>query len=346
MLSDAAGPLNRELERGQLSRWRPGRLVGGLDRPFEERQAWRDEARSVFEQTGDEWGSPCTGGAWQWRPGSGCARRKPPTHASGRSSTLNGRAPRTRLENFLRNRLIAAFVYTPLPVDDSIERIRTLGAGHGLLGQAWERGIVGRLSAMKGDFARGRELVRGQRARPISTPGSSRPRVASRWARLTSNGSRGTTRRRECPPRRDRHPRDDRRACLLSDGRSPLATMLYAQRRFDEVREWCDRRPVPPPVTTTSRTSSISTCSRASCSPEGPLRRCRGCSWTRNPATRRNRNERIEAYAHAHLAELSRRRGGGRGAQARSKALEIADRKGDVALGSRLREWLVVPRSR
>jgi len=49
----------------------------------------------------------------------------------------------------------------PLPVDGSIERIRALGAGHGPLEQAWERGVIGRLYAMKGDFARARELAPG-----------------------------------------------------------------------------------------------------------------------------------------------------------------------------------------
>ncbi len=140
-------------------------LVGGLDRPLEQRNAWRERARAVFEQIGDPyglaeyWWSTAMESWFAMRAqetAEACERALESLDRSGVSGS--------RLEHHVRSRLIATFLYVPLPVDESIQRIRSLGAAdQGLLEQAWERGVIGRLHAMKGDFALGRELVRGAR---------------------------------------------------------------------------------------------------------------------------------------------------------------------------------------
>ncbi len=343
MLSDAAGAAEPRTRARAIITMATWALVGGLDRPFEERQAWRDEARSVFEQTGDEWGL-----ALYWwsmametwfglraqETADACERALEHLERSGTSGT--------RLENFLRNRLIAAFVYTPLPVDDSIERIRTLGAGHGLLGQAWERGIVGRLSAMKGDFARGRELVRGARqayldAGLIQTAGGIAMGEAHiEWLAGDDAAAESVLREGiatlETIGERAFYPT----AALQ------LATMLYAQRRFDEVREWCDKARATTGDDDVTNFLDLDLLEGLLLAREGLFEDAEAAAGRAIQRLDGIEMNEIEAYAHAHLAELFALTGRRDAARKHgSKALEIADRKGDVALGSRLREWLV-----
>ena len=158
----AVDPGTRARATVQMATWA---LVGGYENPFEQRQAWRDEARSVFEETGDEhglalyWWSTSMEtwfGLRAQETAEACERALGHLDRCGESGSPLGQR--------VRSRLIASYVYVQLPVDESIERIRLLGAGdHGLLAQAWERGVIGRLYSMKGEFGRARELVRGAR---------------------------------------------------------------------------------------------------------------------------------------------------------------------------------------
>ena len=105
------------------------------------REGWREEARAVFEELGDEYGLA----AYWWstsmevwfglraqETAEACERALEQLERSGRSGS--------RLATSRPHRLIASFVYVPLPVDDSIERIRALGAGQG---RSSRRGSVG-----------------------------------------------------------------------------------------------------------------------------------------------------------------------------------------------------------
>jgi hypothetical protein len=60
----------------------------------------------------------------------------------------------------IRHRLRASYYQGPTPVDEAIERIAALGgSGYGLLEEASQASILGRLSAMKGDIERAHELL-------------------------------------------------------------------------------------------------------------------------------------------------------------------------------------------
>jgi len=140
-------------------------LVRGYDRPFEQRQAWREEARSVFEEIGDEYGLAeywWSASMESWfglraeETAEACERALEHLERSGASGSRQARLVRAQLRG--------CYYQGPMPVDEAIERVRALRSGeHGLLEQAEERATMGRLCAMKGEVERHRELLRGAR---------------------------------------------------------------------------------------------------------------------------------------------------------------------------------------
>ncbi len=336
----AVDPETRARATVQMATWS---LVGGLDRPFEQRQAWRDEARSVFEETGDEYGL-----ALYWwsmsmeswfglraqETGDACERALEHLDRSGDSGS--------RLGQLVRSRLIASYVMVPLPVGESIARIQSLHAGeHGLLAEAWERGMVGRLYAMMGEFDRGRELVRGARQAYLdaglfqTAGGIAMGEAHLEWLAGDDAAAENILREGiaslEAIGERAFYPT----AALQ------LATLLLAKGRFDEVREWCEK------ARETTGADDITNfldldllegllhargdrLEEAEAAAQRAIQRLEGIDM----------NE-IEAFAHGHLSEIfaltnkpieAREHG--------SRSLSIAERKGDVALAARLREWL------
>jgi class 3 adenylate cyclase len=343
ILSDAAGAADQRTRARAIVTMSTWALVGGLDRPFEQRQAWRNEARAVFEELGDEnglalywWSTSMESwfGLQAQETQQACERALEHLDRSGESGS--------RLGQLVRSRLIASYVYVPLPVGDSIARIQSLRAGdHGLLAAAWERGVVGRLYAMKGEFDRGRELVRGARqayldAGLLQTAGGIAMAEAHiEWLagddaaaeRLLRDGIASL----EAIGERAFYPT----AALQ------LATLLYARGQYDEVREWCEKARATTgddDVTNFLDLDLLEGCllaregrfADAEAAADRAVQRLDGISM----------NE-IEAYAHGHLAEIFALTSLPEQAHEHgSRSLAIADRKGDLALAARLRESL------
>ena len=248
----------------------------------------------------------------------------------------------SRLGQLVRSRLIATYVYVPLPVDESISRIQSLHAGdHGLLAEAWERGVVGRLYAMMGEFDRGRELVRGARQAYLdaglfqTAGGIAMGEAHLEWLAGDDAAAENILREGiaslEAIGERAFYPT----AALQ------LATLFYAKGRFDEVREWCEK------ARGTTGADDITNFLDLDLL-EGLLLARDNCLEEAEAAAQRaiqrlegiDMNE-IEAFAHGHLSEIFALTNNPVEAHEHgSRSLSIAERKGDVALAARLREWL------
>ena len=169
----------RRLERARSSRWRHGRSSGASTGRTSSGKRGVTRPGLSSKRSGTSMGSPSTGGARRWRHGSGSVRRRPRRRASEHSRHLERAGESgSRFGQYVRGRLISTYAYGPLPVDESIARIQALdSAGGSVLEQAWERDVLGRFYAMKGDFDRARELIHGARqayldAGQLQSPGS------------------------------------------------------------------------------------------------------------------------------------------------------------------------------
>jgi tetratricopeptide (TPR) repeat protein len=126
----------------------------------EDAEAWRDEARTVFEESGDEYGL----GRYWWSVAMkswASMRAQETADACEHALThfARARARGARQEGRVRSRLGSCYYNGPMPVDEALERIRALRAGeHGLLAAAWLSVDIGRLHAMKGEIKCAREL--------------------------------------------------------------------------------------------------------------------------------------------------------------------------------------------
>jgi class 3 adenylate cyclase/tetratricopeptide (TPR) repeat protein len=138
-------------------------MTGTYESPFDQREAWRDEARAVFESTGDEYGLALYWASAGWE--SWMAMRAADTvDACERALVHLARAGAEgrRLVRSMRGRLRGSYYQGPMPVAEAIERVAALDAGElGVLEGAEQRSRMGLLLAMTGDVARGRELHRG-----------------------------------------------------------------------------------------------------------------------------------------------------------------------------------------
>jgi class 3 adenylate cyclase/tetratricopeptide (TPR) repeat protein len=335
----AIDPRTRARAMVQMATWA---LVGGLDQPYEQRQSWRDEARAIFEEIGDEYGLALFWWSTSMETWFGlraqetqlaCERALEHLDRSGDSGS--------RLGQLVRSRLLACYAYVPLQVDESIVRIESLGGGDRGLQAEEERVVFGRLYAMRGEFDRARELVSGARqayfeAGMLQTAGS----VAMAEAHIEWLAGDDTA--------AEILLRDGLAGLEAIDERAyyptaalQLANMLYAQGRFDEVREWCEK--------SRETTGADDITNFLDLDLLGGLLLARDGRFDEAEAAGRraiqllegiDMNE-IEAFAHRHLAELFvliDKPDVARGHASRSIA--IAERKGDVALAARLREAL------
>jgi class 3 adenylate cyclase/tetratricopeptide (TPR) repeat protein len=316
-------------------------LLGYGDR--EQRAQWREEARAVFEEAGDDYGlaqywwsmhMEAWFGLRAHEAAAACERMLEHLDRSGTSGS--------RLGQQARNRLLATYLYVPLSVDESLAQIRSLRAGaHGLLTQAWERGIVGRLHAMKGEFDRGRELVRGARqvyldAGLLQTAGgiamgeahvewlAGEDAAAERILRDGLAGLEGIGERAFYPT-----------AALH------LATMLYARGRYDEVREWCEKARATTSDDDITNFLDLDLLEGLLLAREGSFEAAEAAALRAVERLEGIDMNEIEAVAHRQLAEifaLTKKPDVAR--EHASRSLRIAERKGDVALAARVREQL------
>ena len=136
------------------------RLGTGHASSSEDSEAWRNEARTVFEESGDEYGLARYW--WSVAMESWLRMRAQETADAGERALahLERAGERgARLRGTVRGRLGSCYYHGPMPVDEALERIRALRAGeHGLLAAAWSSVEIGRLHAMKGEVERAREL--------------------------------------------------------------------------------------------------------------------------------------------------------------------------------------------
>ena len=317
-------------------------LLGFADRG--ERDAWRDEAHAVFEDAGDDYGLALYW--WSVHMEAWFALRAQESAAATERALEHldrSGANSSRLARQVRNRLIASYVHVPLPVDESIARISSLAADPGLLAEAWERAVVGRLHAMKGDFVRGRELVQGARqayldAGMLQTAGGIAMGEAAMEWRAGDDVAAERILREALAGLEEIGERAFYPTAALH-----LAALLYTQGRFDEVVVWCEKArdtTGPDDITNFLDLDLLDGCllardgrfDDAEAAARRAIQRLEGIDM----------NE-IEVLAHRYLAEifaLTKKPDLAR--EHASRSLAIAERKGDVALASRVREQLAL----
>ena len=127
---------------------------------FEDSEAWRNEARAVFEESGDEYGLA----RYWWSVAMdrwARLRVQETVEAAERALAHLERADErgARLRRMIGSRLGAGYHAGPMPVDEALEHIRALRAHeYGLLAAAWSSVDNARLHAMQGDVGRAHEL--------------------------------------------------------------------------------------------------------------------------------------------------------------------------------------------
>ncbi len=166
VLSDAAraaDPRTRARATVTMATWA---IFGQHEMPFDQRESWRDEARDVFESTGDDYGLALYWSSLAWeawfriRASEAAAACERALEHFGRAGAI-----RSRPAASVRARLRNCYYQGPTPVNDAIERVVALGGSElSLLEEASQSSTLGRLHAMKGEIERARELLtRGAR---------------------------------------------------------------------------------------------------------------------------------------------------------------------------------------
>jgi class 3 adenylate cyclase/tetratricopeptide (TPR) repeat protein len=126
----------------------------------EDSEAWRDEARTVFEESADEYGLARYWWSVAMESWNSLRVQETADACELALAHLERAGERgARQKGRVRARLGSCYYVGPMPVDEALERIRALRTGeHGLLATAWSSVDIGRLHAMKGEVERGREL--------------------------------------------------------------------------------------------------------------------------------------------------------------------------------------------
>jgi tetratricopeptide (TPR) repeat protein len=139
--------------------------TGGYVSSSEDSEARRDEARTVFEESGDEYGLA----RYWWSIAMDSWNSLRVKETADACELALAHLERTgeraaRLRGSVRSRLGTCYYNGPMPVGEAIERIQALRVlEHRLLPEAWLTLEIGRLCAMKGAVERARELWSGAR---------------------------------------------------------------------------------------------------------------------------------------------------------------------------------------
>ena len=194
---------------------------------------------------------------------------------------------------------------------------------------------------MKGDFTRARELVQGARQAYLdagmlqSAGGVAMGEAHIEWLAGDLDSAEAVLR--------------DGLATLEAIGERAfyptaalqLATLLYERGAYVEVREWCDKARETTGDDDVTNFIDLDLLEGLLVAREGRFDEAEAAAGRAIQRLDGVVMNEIEAYAHAHLAEiyalsgkpdLAREHG--------SRALSIAARKADVALAARLRDWL------
>jgi class 3 adenylate cyclase/tetratricopeptide (TPR) repeat protein len=236
----AADPITRARAAVNRAAWG---VAGSGELPRDERDRLREEARSVFEAERHDIGLAEYWRAVAWEAWVAC-RGADSMHACEQALVHLERANalESRLADSVRFRWRATSMYAPLPVDETLRRVRALAAeDRHPLSLAHARLVEGRLLGMKGDAERARELVGGARQMYVDA-GLLLSAGGMAIAESELEYELGDVERAEAIARDGL----DLLERIGDSGYYPtvaamLAQTLLHQGRFDEVREWLDR---------------------------------------------------------------------------------------------------------
>ncbi len=209
----------------------------------DQRTAWREEARAVFERAGHDYGlarywlSTANESWFELRAEStaeACERALEHLRRTG--------SPHDRLVLPIRGKVMAGLVYGPAPVDDAIERLEAMSqVGVGVLGDASIQAGLGVLYAMQGDIERARALVRVARQVNLDAgllvSAGGYAMLEYMVERRAGDLESGETALREGLDVLGQVGDRSYYPTTAVD----LAWVLYEQGRYDESLVWCDR---------------------------------------------------------------------------------------------------------
>jgi class 3 adenylate cyclase/tetratricopeptide (TPR) repeat protein len=216
-------------------------IVGSADQ--REREAWREEALAIFEEAQDHhgiaryWWAVAIDAWFRLRAMETAEALKRALEHLDRAGLSHG-----RIAEPIRARLIAAYAASRIPVDEAIPLVRGVGAREaGALASAWERVVLGRLYAMRGEFELARELVRGGRqayvdAGLLVSAGGISMSEAEIEARAGDTAAAERVLREGLEMLEEIGERGYYPTAALG-----LADLLYDQGHYDEVREWAEK---------------------------------------------------------------------------------------------------------
>jgi len=141
-------------------------IFGKHELPVEQRETLRNEARAVFESTADDYGLGLYWSSVAWEAWFLIrATEAAPACERALEHFRRAGAEGSRPAASIRARLRGSYYQGPTPVDEAIERIVAIGGReYGLLEEASQSSMLGRLYAMKGEIPRARDLLsRGAR---------------------------------------------------------------------------------------------------------------------------------------------------------------------------------------
>ncbi len=178
-----------------------------------------DDVRAVFERAGDDYGLALYWWSVSW-VAWGLVRNAETTHACelALSHLERAGALRGHVAGFLRARLVSAYMFGPSHVDEAIEQVQALiEAESGQVALAFERSVLGRLHAARGEFDLAREFVRGAR-QAYEEAGCFSSQAGCPWRRGGSNGGQATS------------PSPSARSAMASSCSSESATASFTPR--------------------------------------------------------------------------------------------------------------------
>ncbi len=303
---------------------------------FEDSEAWRNEARAVFEESGDDYGLA----RYWWSVAMDLWNTLHVQETAEAAERALAHLERTgergaRLRRMIGSRLGTSYHAGPMPVDEAIAHIRALRADeHGLLAAAWSNVDTGRLHAMKGEVERARELWSDARqvyvdAGLLMTAAHVRPG----WSRDRIPGRRPPRPRKRCFGTVSRSSKESASVVSIPPRLSCSRSASTAQeRRTRRSRSSARRRATRPPPTISS-TSSGSTWSagcftHAAASTSKPnsahVERSR---WPKQGTSTTHGHTPVRTSPRSWRCQVGRKEA----AEVAAEAFEIFEAKGDVA---------------
>jgi class 3 adenylate cyclase/tetratricopeptide (TPR) repeat protein len=216
-------------------------IVGRADQ--HEREDWREQALETFQEAEDHYGIAL----YWWSVAIDKWFRLLATETADALEHALEHLDRAglsdgRIGEPMRARLIGAYAASRIDVDEAISLVRGVGVRKtGALASAWERVVLGRLYAMKGEFELARDLVRGGRqayvdAGLLMSAGGISMSEAEIEVRAGDLAAAEQVLREGLEMLERIGERGYYPTAALD-----LADILYGRGHYDEVREWADK---------------------------------------------------------------------------------------------------------